>query len=630
MTLGSNVARTKYFWVSRFVAAVFACAVAFGLSCAVSTQSAWADDYEAQEGSSDNPTEAQDNANSWRFSNGERIEANGTAEGEDAVATYARSIEARGAVAGVDGVYATWTSGNGANTYTWRANPTDANTYITVPGAKEVGIDVSQWNGAINWSKVKADGITFAIIRCGYGSNFESQDDTTFLTNVKGAQAAGIKIGVYLYSYATKTTGADSSGQSEAEHVLRLLDEAGLEPADLALPVYLDMEDSSTLGVGNAQLGNIAKIFCDTVSGEGYEVGIYANTNWWRNYLTASCFSNSSWHKWVASWPGASQATSSGVSGTEVWQFSNCGDVNGINGNVDMNFSYVNWGTGGWKKVGSTWYYLNSDGTAKTGWLYTGGAWYYLDPSKDGAMATGWVKVSGTWYYCNGSGSMQTGWLKLGGTWYYLNSSGAMATGWKSVGGTWYYLNPGNGAMQTGWIDDNGTWYYANGSGAMQTGWLSTGGKWYYLKGSGAMATGWASVGGAWYYLTPGNGAMRTGWVLDGSTWYYCNGSGAMLTGWQWIGGSWYYLKASGAMATGWESVGGAWYYLGSSGAMQTGWEKVGGTWYYLNGSGVMQTGWLKLGGTWYYLNGSGAMLTGMHTINGVRYSFSSSGAWIG
>ena len=83
--------------------------------------------------------------------------------------------------------------------------------------------------------------------------------------------------------------------KSEAAHVLRLL--RGHTPS---YPVYLDMEDSSTAGVGKKMLGSIAKTFCDTISNAGYKTGIYANLDWWSRLLTDPVFNNSSWSKWVA------------------------------------------------------------------------------------------------------------------------------------------------------------------------------------------------------------------------------------------------------------------------------------------------------------------------------------------
>lgn len=114
-----------------------------------------------------------------------------------------------------------------------------------INGATMKGVDVSYHNGTINWDKVKASDVDYAIIRCGYGQDFKSQDDKKWAENVRACVNKGIPFGVYLYSYATNTTKA----ASEAQHALRLLREQGLAGTSLKFPVYYDMEDSSTLGL---------------------------------------------------------------------------------------------------------------------------------------------------------------------------------------------------------------------------------------------------------------------------------------------------------------------------------------------------------------------------------------------
>ena len=188
------------------------------------------------------------------------------------------------------------------------------------PDATLTGIDVSEHQGKINWEKVKADGIDFAIIRCGYGTNSTSQDDDWFLYNATECERLGIPYGVYLYSYATNVARA----QSEAEHVLRLLD-----GRTLSYPVYFDMEDASTIG---CDLAGIAKKFCGIIEAAGYPVGVYANLNWWNNYLTDPCFSR--WHRWVAQYNSSCQYTGTYA----MWQYTSSGSVNGISGRVDMNY----------------------------------------------------------------------------------------------------------------------------------------------------------------------------------------------------------------------------------------------------------------------------------------------------
>lgn len=246
--------------------------------------------------SSSDEAESEQKENSWRYSDGEMIPQ---------ISTYANT----NAWEKVNGFYVN-------------------NKGEVIKGAEKKGIDVSKHQGKIDWEKVKADGIEFAIIRCGYGMDQTDQDDEYWEYNVSECERLGIPYGVYLYSYATDTTKA----ASEAQHVLRLL--KGHTPS---YPVYLDMEDDKTVNLGSTMLGNIAKTFCDTVSAAGYRVGIYSNLNWWTNYLTSPVFNNSSWSKWVAQYNSECKYT-----GTyDMWQCTSTGSVDGIVGNVDLNFWMV-------------------------------------------------------------------------------------------------------------------------------------------------------------------------------------------------------------------------------------------------------------------------------------------------
>ena len=105
---------------------------------------------------------------------------------------------------------------------------------------------------------------------------------------------------------------------------------------NLSFPIYLDMEDKVQAVLSDSERGNIASVFCNIIQNEGYKVGIYANKNWWTNYLTDSAFNNSLWYKWVAQYN--SSCTYSG--NYTMWQYTSSGYVNGINTNVDMNYWY--------------------------------------------------------------------------------------------------------------------------------------------------------------------------------------------------------------------------------------------------------------------------------------------------
>lgn len=152
-----------------------------------------------------------------------------------------------------------------------------------IEGATMKGIDVSKWNGDINWKTVATTDVDYAIIRCGYGDNYVYQDDAYWEQNVKGCEENNIPFGVYIYSYAETVQQA----QSEAAHVLRLI-----EGHTLNFPIYLDVEDSVQAKLPKSTLMQIINTFVNAIHNQGYEVGIYANLNWWTNYIDASIANN--------------------------------------------------------------------------------------------------------------------------------------------------------------------------------------------------------------------------------------------------------------------------------------------------------------------------------------------------
>ena len=188
------------------------------------------------------------------------------------------------------------------------------------------GIDVSHHQGHIDWQQVKNAGIDFAIIRCGYGANTASQDDSRWEYNVSSCESLGIPYGVYLYSHADTTSEIDG----EVQHVLRLL--KGHKPT---LPVYIDIEENKQFALGGAVLSEFAKRFCSQIKNAGYKSGLYTSTSHWNAYFGTFAALPSYYH-WVAQYN-----TSCTYSGRyETWQYSNTGRVSGISGNVDRDIWY--------------------------------------------------------------------------------------------------------------------------------------------------------------------------------------------------------------------------------------------------------------------------------------------------
>jgi GH25 family lysozyme M1 (1,4-beta-N-acetylmuramidase) len=188
------------------------------------------------------------------------------------------------------------------------------------------GIDVSEWQGKINWDKVKQDDIKFAILRCGYGMNFTWQDDAKFERNIKECERLNIPFGIYLMSYANTVEKA----RSEAQHILRL--SKGHNPS---LGLWYDVEDNATSGsVGKETLTNIINTFCGTIKNAGYKVGVYASLNWLDNKIEKQIKEN--YPIWVAQYYSKCEYDGKYV----LWQYTSSGEVNGISVNVDMNYLY--------------------------------------------------------------------------------------------------------------------------------------------------------------------------------------------------------------------------------------------------------------------------------------------------
>lgn len=211
---------------------------------------------------------------------------------------------------------------------------TSSGKIIELSGGKVKGIDVSYFQHTINWPKVKLSGIRFAIIRAGFrGSNTgKLTTDSTFYANIKNANASGIDVGVYFFTQAVTT----SEARKEADYTIRLVKKSGVKPE---YPIVIDTENISG---GRAAIGKLSrskrtaviKAFCDEVKANGYTPMIYASTSWLNNQLDMSKLSG--YEVWVAQY--YSKVTYGGT--YKCWQYSSTGSVNGISGNVDMDYWY--------------------------------------------------------------------------------------------------------------------------------------------------------------------------------------------------------------------------------------------------------------------------------------------------
>lgn len=198
--------------------------------------------------------------------------------------------------------------------------------------AVALGIDVSKWNGRIDWEVVKAEGVDFAIIRCGYRGSSSGWliEDPYFYENLEGAKKAGIQVGVYFFTQATDLVEA----VEEASMVVSLLGDATLD-----YPVFIDTEGAG----GNGRADNldpetrtaVVNAFCQTVRNAGLEAGVYASRNWYLNNLNVEGLNEPK--IWLAEYRQTPQYEGR----YDMWQYTSSGSVAGIEGRVDLNISYL-------------------------------------------------------------------------------------------------------------------------------------------------------------------------------------------------------------------------------------------------------------------------------------------------
>lgn len=205
-----------------------------------------------------------------------------------------------------------------------------------------LGIDVSKWQGNIDWNKAKRK-IAFAILRAGFG-NLTSQKDTCFEANYKNAKSAGVPIGCYWYSYAKTPDDA----RKEADAFLEVVKGKQFE-----YPIYYDIEESDVLKLGKDKVSAIAKAFLEKVEKAGYWVGLYMSASYLNSVISDDV--KKRYAVWVAHYTNAAKPSYNGDFG--MWQYTSKGKVDGISGDVDMNRCYCyyedyirNKGLNGFKK----------------------------------------------------------------------------------------------------------------------------------------------------------------------------------------------------------------------------------------------------------------------------------------
>lgn len=195
------------------------------------------------------------------------------------------------------------------------------------------GIDVSRWNETIDWQKVKAEGVNYAIIRVGYRGSVTGSlvEDWYFKENIEGAIAAGIPVGVYFFTQAVNQVEA----VEEASMVLELC-----KDYKLTYPVFIDTEgvggDGRADNLDAKTRTAVCEAFCETIRNSGYQAGIYASKNWFNNQLDTSRLSDD-----IVIWLAEYNDGPTYDKKYHMWQYSSLGRILGIEGRVDLNLSFL-------------------------------------------------------------------------------------------------------------------------------------------------------------------------------------------------------------------------------------------------------------------------------------------------
>lgn len=267
-----------------------------------------------------------------------------------------------------------------------------------IAGALAKGITVTKYQnrasesaGGIDWAKVAADGVSFAMVRLGYHQDM----DPYYAMNLQGAAANGIKTGAFFYTQALDV----QTAIDEANYVLALV-----KDMPISYPIAYDVESQHLLdsGLSRQQITDQINAFCKVISDAGYRPIVYANNEWLNRHIDAGQVPYDIWY--------ARYGTINNYANRTIWQCTDTGKVDGIKGNVTLEFAFVDYAA-----------LIPADS-----WKHIKGDWYYM---KDYRKQTGWVQVGETWYYMDSNGAMiHDATTDIDGVSYTFGPDGAMVT----------------------------------------------------------------------------------------------------------------------------------------------------------------------------------------------------------
>ena len=432
-----------------------------------------------------------------------------------------------------------------------------------VPGALTWGIDVSVWQRQINWYAAARSGIDFAIVRASYGTSI---CDSYFDYNMRMAEAAGIPVGVYVYSLAT------DPGQAlrEAQLVIDMMD--GYK---VSYPVFFDTEADAIRSLPKSEITRIIRTFCSEIRKAGYYPAMYFNPDWYNNVVDINSLSD--YDLWLASYSDRMLRPSVTDYRYTIWQATDgdsggilrptYGLVDGISTDIDVDIGFVDY-----TKIitpryhADTFYSPSSYESAIEGWYTVDGLRYY---AHNGKKLTGCHKIDGKFYrfsfadghlftdavmswassgkvcYVDKTGAqVRNQWVTCRGKTYYMGSDYFAVKGLQYVDGEQYFFDRTTGVMKKNYMYytvQHKPYYFGSDGRRARNRWVKhvIGGTlyWFYYDKYAQPLTGWHKINGWYRYFYPSGeqtGRLARDMVLtmNGIS-YQLNNTGMMINKWK-------------------------------------------------------------------------------------------------